>query len=383
MKNVIIFGDDHYNALGVARVFGVNEIKPCGLLVVPKDKEQLCYAKYSKYWKTIWFVENEQEGIALLLKMGSSDKQVLIPTSDRAETALDNNLDVLNPFYYLPGMRNTQGAVSALMDKYQQSKWAESLGLKTAKTWLHTLGEDIPSDLRFPCFLKPVASSEGDKRDIRKCDCLDDLNNALAELQEKHYWRILIQEYLHKDYEMELWGCIPKYSPKIPYLLSRHLREWPVVGGSVSCHQFLLDADIRAEAEKILYAIRDEGYTGNIDIELFMIQGEIYLNEVNFRNSGDVYACFNNKVFYPLIWYKDIIGEDVSSMNTEYSDKYYAMNEITDFKQVVFGNLSLGKWLHYVTHCKDFAFFFPTDKKPGLICVRGIFQRKLHKLFGF
>jgi len=45
----------------------------------------------------------------------------------------------------------------------------------------------------------------------------------------------------------------------------------------------------------------DYGYSGNIDIELFLINDELYLNEVNFRNSGDVYACFNNKVYYPLI----------------------------------------------------------------------------------
>lgn len=382
MSNVIIFGSDHYNTLGVARVFGVNGIKPYGLLVVPEGMEHLCYAKYSRYWKDLWIVKSEQEGIDLLLKRGNADKQVVIPTSDKAETEIDKNLDALKPFYFLPNINNTQSAVAHLMDKYFQSSWAAEIGLKTAKTWVYRLGDPLPDDLSYPCILKPAASSEGDKRDICRCDTEEELLTVLDQLKQKHYSRILIQEYLFKDYEMELWGCIPLHSEKIPYLLSRHLREWPVIGGSVSCHKFLLDETIRKQAEAILYTIKKYGYTGNIDIELFMIQGEIYLNEVNFRNSGDVYACFHNKLYYPLIWYKDIIGEDVSSMNMMYSDTYYAMNEITDSKQVMAGNLTLRQWLHYVRNCRDFAFFFPGDMKPALVYAMGILRRKARKLIG-
>ena len=382
MNNIIIFGSDHYNTLGVARVFGVNGMKPYGLLVVPEGMEHLCYAKYSRYWKDIWIVKSEQEGIELLLKLGNEDKQVVIPTSDKAETEIDKNLDALEPFYFLPNINNTQSAVAHLMDKYFQSSWAAEIGLRTAKTWVYHLGDPLPDNLSYPCILKPAASSEGDKRDICKCNTEAELLAVLEQLQQKHYARILIQEYLQKDYEMELWGCIPLHSDKIPYLLSKHLREWPVIGGSVSCHKFLLDETIRKQAEAILYTIKKYGYTGNIDIELFMIQGKIYLNEVNFRNSGDVYACFHNQLYYPLIWYKDIIGEDVSSMNTVYSDRYYAMNEITDSKQVLSGTLTLRQWLHYVRNCRDFAFFFPRDMKPALVYVMGIVRRKARKLIG-
>lgn len=382
MNNVIIFGGDHYNSLGVARVFGVNGIKPCGILVVPKGSEKLCYARFSKYWKQVWTVENEQEGIHLLLTLKTSEKQVVIPTSDKAETEIDKNLSSLRDYYYLPNINDTESAVQILMDKFEQNKWANKIGLKTAKTWIHALDAPLPENLTFPCILKPVASSEGDKRDICKCSNTQDLHNALDNLRQKQYKRILIQEFLKKDYEMELWGCIPKNSKKIPYLLSKHLREWPVVGGSVSCHQFLLDAEIRKKSEEILYSIKDNGYTGNIDIELFMIQGEVYLNEVNFRNSGDVYACFHNKVFYPLIWYLDILGEDVSTLNSEYSDKYYAMNEITDFKQVLAKNISLKEWSHYLFNCKDFAFYFSSDMKPAIVYILRIIQRKWDRLFG-
>lgn len=382
MNNVIIFGGEHYNALGVARVFGINGIKPCGLLVLPKEMNHHSYAKFSKYWEKVWIVNTEEEGIQLLLKLGSTEKQVLIPTSDSAETAIDNHLNALKPFYYLPGIRDTEGATSALMDKFNQNQWAAEIGIKTAKTWIYALGEALPSDLCYPCILKPVASSEGDKRDIRKCDNEKQLQEILTELNQKKYRRILIQEFLQKDYEMELWGCIPKHSEKIPYFLSRHLREWPVIGGSVSCHQFLLDPSIRKTAEEFLRSIKNYGYTGNIDIELFMVHGEVYLNEVNFRNSGDIYACFYNKLFYPLIWYLDVIGEDVSEMNTNYTDKYYAMNEFTDCKHVLAGNLSLGKWLYYVKNCKDFAFYFPSDMKPAVMYFLRILERKFFKLLG-
>lgn len=118
----------------------------------------------------------------------------------------------------------------------------------------------------------------------------------------------MVQEFLKKDYEAELFGAILQSTDKIPYLLSKHVREWPPIGGSVSYHEFIDDAILHGKAKALLSKIRNSGYVGNIDIELFIIGDDIYLNEVNFRNSGDVYACFAPAVFYPYYSYLDMVG---------------------------------------------------------------------------
>jgi len=81
----------------------------------------------------------------------------------------------------------------------------------------------------FPCIAKPVISSEGHKTDITKCESVESQKILMTELQNKGYHRILVQEFLQKDYEAELFGCICEHTNRIPYLFSKHVREWPPV----------------------------------------------------------------------------------------------------------------------------------------------------------
>lgn len=370
MNKVIIFGGDHYNALGLVRVFGINGIKPYGILTVGMDGKNKAYASKSKFWKKVWLVKDEEEGLSFLKEFFSHEKEmpVIIPSSDGAELLIDNNLDTLRKKFLLPSINSTQGLIGELMNKTNQNQWANKIGLKTAKSWELNLKElDCERIIEvFPCILKPVLSSEGEKADIIKCLDIDEAKKAIAILKKKGYTRVLAQQFINKEYEVELFGCITQNSKCHPYILSKHVREWPPVAGSVSCHEFLVEDKYKKMAEDILTKIMQIGYTGNIDIELFLVNEEFILNEVNFRNSGDVYACFRNKLFYPLIWYMDIIGLDTKIMNMSYDNEKYAMNETTDFRHVIFGKLSFSEWMKFCCNCGDFALWFMGDMKPTL-----------------
>lgn len=379
MNKVIIFGGEHYNALGLARVFGINHIFPDGILVVDFEHTNRIFASKSKYWNKVIHVTNEEEGFKIILEEYSNEpeKPVLVPSSDKAELIIDQNRSILEKKFIIPGFKTVELTVKELMNKFTQAKWAKELGLLIAKTWELSILKDISTEAKkidkFPCILKPVLSSEGKKADIVKCDNQIELIDALSSLRNKGYKRILVQEYVTKEYEMELFGSILSNSDYIPYFLTKHLREWPVTGGSVSCHEFIIDKTLRNKAEDILKRIRNFGFTGNIDIELFKVGDNVYLNEVNFRNSGDVYACFYNRLFYPYIWYMDAIGKDVSEMNIQYSNKRYAMNETTDFRHVLKGNLKFSDWLKYYKNCGDFAYRFYGDMKPFYYYIKYCF----------
>ena len=369
MNKVIILGGDHYNALGIVRSFGVNGIKPYGILTTTskRKKDNFCYL--STYWEKTWFALSDAEAIDILLSefKDEDEKPVLVPSSDGLAYEIDRRLDELNRFFIAPSINGKQGEIARLMDKKNQTEWAHKLGLKTAKTWCVELNEQLDSfynEVVFPCIAKPVISSEGHKTDITRCETLESLKSLMEELRGKGYHRILVQEFLNKDFEAELFGCIAEHTDRIPYLFSKHVREWPPVGGSVSCHQFLNDEKLVKQAEHFLRQIREYGYRGNIDIELFVINGELVLNEVNFRNSGDVYACFSQNVHYPVFSLLDMIAEDTSQMNSDYTTDHYAMNEATDFRHVLYRGMKLCEWWRYWKKSRDYAYWFSGDMKP-------------------
>lgn len=385
MNKVIIIGGDHYNALGLARVFGVSGINPYGILTTYGAKKSHLCAYKSRYWNKYWHVIDESEAIQLLMSefLHEEIKPVLVPSSDGAALAIDNNYNDLSKHFILPGIKGEQGAIAFLMNKSNQALWAMNAGIKMAKTILIDLTKDLGvqiDNIPYPCIIKPVVSTEGMKSDIKKCDSKEILLQTFERLIEKGYQRILIQEFLNKDYEAELWGSILKNSDRIPYLLSKHVREWPPIGGSVSLHEFIDDEVLHHKAQNFLQKIKATGYVGNIDIEIFVIGDELYLNEVNFRNSGDVYACFASNVLYPYYSYLDMIGCDTSQFNFVYKRKSYAMNESTDFRHIFIKKCGIIDWIKTCLNCNNFAYLFIKDMKPVFkrywYCIKQLYTKK-------
>ena len=369
-KIIVIGGAIYHNSLGLARSFGVNGIAPYGILIGDKKRKWNNPSALSKYWEKVWIVEDEEEALSVLMNNFTDEieKAVLVPSSDGAALVIDKNYNLLAKHFLVPGIRGKQGSIARLMNKFEQIKWARSLGLNVANAEVINIKETVEFNitLQFPVVLKPVVSAEGQKLDIRKCENYESLLHELEILREKGYHRILAQEYVAKDYEIELWGAILEHSDSHPYLLSKHYREWPNTGGTVSYHEFITDTVLKKQAEEILLKIKSCGYVGNIDIELFMVNGSLMLNEVNFRNSGDIYGCFTNKVFYSYYSYLDMIGEDISECNFSYNEKTTAMDENLDVRHFVFGHMSVWQWLKDWKRCSDFALFFKGDMKPAL-----------------
>lgn len=369
-NKVIIIGADHYNTLGLCRSFGVNGIKPIGFIVNSSTKKGYC--SLSRYWGGKHVLNDYSTIIDILISEygGESLPPVLFPSNDIAAYLIDDNREKLQDIFIIPGFISGNYSITKLINKEIQARWANELGIETAKTWLLDFSESIEKQLdglTYPCIAKPVGGNEGTKGDIRKCENSEVFLQVIKELQfKKNYKRVLIQEFIEKDYEMELFGCIPHNAVSIPFILTRHLREWPPVGGSVSCHQYIKDETLVKKAEDILSKIRLSGFVGLFDIELFKVGEKVLLNEVNYRNSGDIYASFSDGFNYPYYWYLDAIGEDVTRIKLEYTDNHYAMNEVNDFNHVRARFISFKEWWHFRRKTKDFAFWFKKDPLPSL-----------------
>lgn len=368
LKNkVILIGGNHHNGLGLARSFGVNGIKPYGIIV--GEGAEHGFVRKSKYWAKTWVIKSDDEIVEFLLNAFQNEKEkpVVIPYSDGAAEEIDLNLDRLKEHFLLPSIGGQQGKIAELMDKQKQVEFAQTYGIPMAKSCVVDLNDiRLPEDMIYPCIVKPVVSAEGEKSDIRKCDTETQTVVYLQELRKKGYHRFLVQEYLNYDTEYLMAGSI--HETRKCWINLYKIRVWPVVGGSSSYSRLEDKQAVDEFYGKVRSAFRKIGYDGLFDVEALEANGKIYLNEVNWRNSGAVYYALETNVYYPLIWYMEKLGETkLNNYNIEcMNEGFYAMDEALDLRHVVCGNITLRQWLCDRKRTKAFALWYTPDMRPAI-----------------
>lgn len=359
----IIIGGNHHNGLGLARILGINGVKVHAVVV---DKCKDSFLKESKYIDSCRVFQNVDMALDYIKKSYTEyPKYVIIPYSDVAAQGLDNRLNEFEG-YHIPSIERQQGMIAKLMQKNEQCKFAKENGIKMAKTWVCSLENEIeiPQDILIPCIVKPVISSEGDKKDIRVCRTISQLKDCLYMYKSNGYCRALVQEYLKIDYEIDVFGCILKQSPYICLIPTKTIRSWPPEGGTNSFSQIITDQTIVDKCRAIIEKLEKDGFYGLYDIELFVVGDEVLLNEINYRNSGDVYMGIQQEYYYPYAWFLDCIGEKVDIGSNPHCDSY-AMTEFADFRNVLKKRVKLPEWVGDFGKTKDFALFFKGDMRPA------------------
>lgn len=369
LKNkVILIGGNHHNGLGLARSFGVNGIKPYGVIV--GEGAEHGFVRKSKYWAKTWAIKSDDEIVEFLLNAFQNEKEkpAVIPYSDGAAEEIDLNLDRLKEHFLLPSIGGQQGKIAELMDKQKQVEFAQTYGIPMAKSCVVDLNDiRLPEDMIYPCIVKPVVSAEGEKSDIRKCDTETQTVAYLQELREKGYHRFLVQEYLIYDTEYLMVGSISGQNQC--WFNSKKIRVWPVVGGSSSCLQVTSENNVQEFFDEVRNAFGQVGYDGIFDVEALRVGEKIYLNEINWRNSGTIYSVFGSKVYYPVNWYywKTENQSPENFIRTCLDDTVYTMDESLDLRHVACGNITLRQWLNDKKKARAFAIWDATDLKPTMV----------------
>ena len=362
-NKVIIIGGDHHNGLGLARILGMNGYDVYSVIISHHKKSWLQHSNYIKktdvfptYKDGLDFIQKEYKTV--------SNKIVLIPYSDGAALELDNRLNQLADCFVVPSIGNKTGQIATFMNKQKQYDFATKHNLKMAKSFTLNLDEKIETSIPFPCILKPIVSAEGDKRDIVVCKNDDELKNAISTLKSKQYKRILLQEFIAYDYEIDAFGCICRKTPFFNIVPTKTIRAYPPKKGTNSFSEIITDEHIVDKCKQIVFALQEIDFYGLYDIELFVRDDEIWLNEINFRNSGDVYMAINQGFYYPLVWVNDALGYVNDSKLIHPSKKTFAMTELADIRNIFNGQVSLINWVKDFRKVNDFALIFRGDMKP-------------------
>ena len=395
LKNkIIIVGADHHNTLAAIRCFGSMDCRIEVLFTSTTSKDineiKCSYSKYCKGKASI-VSRDEKAIVEWLMKYGKEDgeKVILFPCTDFVQYAFDLYYNILEKDFIFPGIINNPGRVSFLMDKWNQSVYAKEHHFPMAKTWEYNLEDTgkLPQDMIYPCIVKPDLSAHGSKADISICKTSDELYSILQTFKKKGYCNVLIQQFIKKDYEVCAFGCLVNVDDcedstndiiqKANYgCYIRKLREYPIGGGgSLTYAVTIEDARIHKLLQQILFVLYLEGFRGNYDIEFLVCSEEVYLNEINFRHSGNGFALIKFGIPAPYISCLGLIGNtDYINYPHKVKAGLYLIDELNDIEHIREYRLNFFSWAFDYIRSKAYAKFMLQDLPGTLAFYRPMFR---------
>ena len=353
---IIVLSGNYSTGLGLVRSLGAAGYT-VDLISAVKRKGSSVIASSSKYVRRSQEVfltsdtdTDRREILSRVSAYRSEDKatKILVPADDRMSYLLDLYKDELSGDFIIAGRTDGgEESLGSLMDKAVQGRYAEAYGIRRPEEWVLDLAEDeIPEDMIYPCFVKPLKSIEGDKTEMARAGSSEELRKILDKLKREDSARsVLVQRFLDVDKEYDIGGIclddkvfIPGVIEKIR--IARFERGVTMAGKMVSC-------DVLGEMlGKVMELMSGFHYTGLFDLELILSEGKLYLNEINFRAGGPNYAYTLNGVDLPALLIDGIINgitefpaEDLITGRTfvyekvaweEYIQGFFSKKELND-----------------------------------------------------
>lgn len=358
MQQVIVFGKDSYNTLGLIRSLGQNGI-PVYLLLQKSSIPEYC--KLSRFVVSYKKVNNVEEGICFLKEKYptcASNKTIIIPTSDLIASELDNHFEELSDYYIFP---NSKGRLAKMMDKGLMTRLAEESGLSVPQTINYSCGDELPESICYPCMVKPAKSIAGSKDEMRVCRSREELKAAVSYQEKGH--RLLLQQYIKKEYDLLLLGNRCPNGKVFLVGVFKKLR-WFSMGNDGSYGLITTNYRQWFDRQKVEMFLEKLDYIGPFSIEFGVELGVPYFYEINLRNDGTSHYFDVTGFCNAYAWTMECLG-----YNIEYDGhgEYWFIDEFGDFMNVISKNISYCQWKRDKKQATVFKYRNPKDKKPMLV----------------
>lgn len=217
-------------------------------------------------------------------------------------------------------------AVELSFNKYEMFKFLEKNNIKTPKTYisLDDFLENFNKKLiTFPVFVKPVKGSAS--INITKINDKEELEFIM-----KKYDNLIIQEFMNGQ-EIGADVYIDMISNKVVSIFTKE--KLKMRAGET-------DKSVSFKDEKLFNFIKNfvtkAGFKGIIDIDIFRINNEYYISEVNPRFGGGYPHAYEAGVNVPKMIINNINGIENEEQIGNYNDNVYMMkyNEVMIRKDV-------------------------------------------------
>lgn len=380
-QKVVIIGHGYTSRLAVIR--SVAQIScEVTVIVMTRNKRfgKKLYTKrpidcYSKYVKRYLFCRaKDDEGLIRLLLdqcVDQCQKVIIIPDSDSSAAAVDKNQNQLKDHFLFPHIHHTPGAVVEWMDKVRQKELAIEVGLKVASSCVIGVNDqqyEIPADVTYPCFTKPLVTIIGGKSLMKRCDSETELRKILDTIVNLGNMQVLVEDFKIIDTEYAVVGFSDGHEVVIPGVLQ--IIEMSHGGHyGVACKGKVMPTtgfeELIKMFKKLLIRI---GYFGLFDIDFYQSDGKMYFGELNLRFGGSGYAVTKMGVNLPGMMIKSLCGESIDDMQKEVLGTATYVNERMLLDDWVSGYISTKKYSQMLSSADIRFVYDKDDSMPQKIC---------------
>lgn len=357
-QNAIVFGNDHTNTAGIVQCLGREGFMVSAVVWGAKNG----IVASSKYASKVYSASTPDECVDLICNQFKGVEAVIIACSDSAAIALERKRDSLSAdlrYEYTNG----EWRIEELCEKDIQVKLAKEVGFNVpwSSVSIETT-DDIPSEVPFPCITKSLVSCKGSKSDLTIVRSQDELCPLLEKLLA-HTPKILLQQYIERDYEISILGCGLRNGDCIIPCVENKLTLYPQNVG-LECLANMQPLEDESIIQPIRALIKRIGYVGLFSIEMMHCRtdGKFYFTEINLRNDGANSFVYKYGVNLPLNHIEDLLELPITKYN-DFHPGYYIW-EMHHSLSLVHRELSLTQWLKELKMSKGFLLYFPEDKKP-------------------
>ena len=305
--DIIVLGKNYLTTLGVIRSLGEAGFQVDILFVDTNNHSEIVTS--SKYVNHIILVKTRDDTLIInkLIEEYShrKTKTILITTDDYTTKLIDINRGKLSEIFLLPSVKEErQTNISSLMNKLIQSEIAKKCEMNIAESQTISLKSqiEIPENITYPCFCKPLDSVSGNKSEIGICHTKQELMNKLQKMKSRNSECVaLVQEYLNITQEYSIGGVCLNETVILPCVVKKEKIAKHSIGITLM-GQMKSTEILQKTCEKIRKFILTIGYQGMFDIEIMNCNGKMYFGELNFRNSSFVGAITKGGCNLPAIW---------------------------------------------------------------------------------
>lgn len=358
--NIIIFGGDNYNTLGMIRTLGEKKLSFHAIIV----RNYFVIASKSKYLKhkQVDIVTSVEDGYKILLDYGKSltEKAFILVEGDYLTGFLDRNYDELcNKFIW--NCAGKQGELSKYLNKQAQIELVKGCGIKVPASQIVNKGE-VPEDIEYPIMTKAVTSEIAAwKSEVHICHNEDELKNAYTKIKSD---KIILQKYIKKKNEL----CLDGYSINKgnSQFISMSTSYTYLLDDGYSFYATISDFEDKELEDKVTEVMKKVGYEGIYCIEFIIDEDDTpYFLEINFRNSGWSYASTCVDMPLPILWIESMLTRDVDiRKKKKIPSGYTFVDDIADFKTRAGKIISYKQWLKEYKNCDCKLIMGRNDYKP-------------------
>lgn len=201
------------------------------------------------------------------------------------------------------------------MDKFKMYEWLTKHHYHTAKTWIdrNEFYRAVENEeVFYPVFVKPRNGSASISISTAE-------DKEIVEMLFRHNSNLIIQEYLH-GHEIGADVYIDMISKEIVSIFTK--KKIKMRAGETDKAVSFKDSKL---FDLITQFVLEAGYQGQIDIDIFEIDGEYYISEVNPRFGGGYPHAYEAGVDHMRLIIENLEGRKNKKMIGNYKENCYMM----------------------------------------------------------